>query len=415
LGWPNRFSPSSREILAAAGLIVAATAVGRIAWSGEVLALPAAILFPMLWAFAPTRLVSALVSMAYFLAASRDLPQGASTYLEINKALSVALWLAASASFVLLHTVLWTSKPRLHRALRYGLAALAMSVPPFGITGWASPITAAGVLFPGWGWFGLVVTTVGLIVMTTQFRLIASLIFLCAWTWSAASWTPPSAPDGWIGINTSFNNSDKAKTNGFEQQRAIIAMVRKAASEGYSVIVLPESAFGTWTPTTEHLWMKSLANTDAAVIGGAAVLEGAGYDNVVVEATSKGSKIIYRQRMPVPGAMWRPWTVGGASAGFFKDPVMEINGTRIAPLICYEQLIVWPLLQSMLPSPDMIVAITNGWWTGGTKISSIQEVNVEAWAELFDVTLVMAINVLADDLKSTSRTLPTSAFQTDRK
>lgn len=161
--------------------------------------------------------------------------------------------------------------------------------------------------------------------------------------------------------------------------------------------------------------MKSLANTDAAVIGGAAVLEGAGYDNVVVEATSKGSKIIYRQRMPVPGAMWRPWTVGGASAGFFKDPVMEINGTRIAPLICYEQLIVWPLLQSMLPSPDMIVAITNGWWTGGTKISSIQEVNVEAWAELFDVTLVMAINVLADDLKSTSRTLPTSAFQTDRK
>ena len=127
LGWPNRFSPSSREILAAAGLIVAATAVGRIAWSGEVLALPAAILFPMFWAFAPTRLVSALVSMAYFLAASRDLPQGASTYLEINKALSVALWLAASASFVLLHTVLWTSKPRLHRALRYGLAALAMS------------------------------------------------------------------------------------------------------------------------------------------------------------------------------------------------------------------------------------------------------------------------------------------------
>lgn len=101
--------------------------------------------------------------------------------------------------------------------------------------------------------------------------------------------------------------------------------------------------------------------------------------------------------MPVPGAMWQPWRAllgktGGARAHFFENPVVAINGTRIAPLICYEQLIAWPVLQSMLHDPELIVAIGNGWWTAGTSIVGIQTASAVAWANLFDKPLVISFN-----------------------
>ena len=374
------------------GLVGIAAAVGATAWSGQVLALPLACAFPALWAFAPTRLMAAVVSMGYFLAASRDLPQGASTYLAIGLIESTALWLAASASFVDVHTLLWTSKPGWQRAARYGVATILTAVPPFGITGWAGPITAAGVLFPGWGWAGLAATATGLLVMTTRNWPVAALALGGAWAWSAASWSPPSMPDGWVGINTSFDYSDKAKANGYEQHISTIAMVKRAADERHSVIALPESAFGTWTPTTERFWTQSLRVSDVTVLGGAVVLNAQGYDNVIIKLTAASSEILYRQRMPVPVAMWRPWESGGASADFFGRPDMDLGDQVVAPLICHEQLLVWPVLHSILAGANVIVATGNVWWAGRTHVEDIQRATVQAWAALFDLPLVTSFN-----------------------
>jgi hypothetical protein len=61
-------------------------------------------------------------------------------------------------------------------------------------------------------------------------------------------------------------------------------------------------------------------------------------------------------------------------------------------LICYEQLLLWPVLQSMLHSPTAIVAPGNGWWTAGTSIVAIQNASVMAWARLFGLPIVTAFN-----------------------
>lgn len=61
----------------------------------------------------------------------------------------LALWIAASAGFVLVHAVLSCGRHGGGQALRYGTAAVLMSVPPFGIVGWAPPVTGAGSLFRG--------------------------------------------------------------------------------------------------------------------------------------------------------------------------------------------------------------------------------------------------------------------------
>jgi hypothetical protein len=63
-----------------------------------------------------------------------------------------------------------------------------------------------------------------------------------------------------------------------------------------------------------------------------------------------------------------------------QDPVVDIAGRRVASLICYEQLLIWPALQSMPHRPDTIVAIANGWWVTGAPVPAIQRAAVEAWA-----------------------------------
>lgn len=135
-----------RDYLQPALLIFASIAIGVVGWSGHVWLLPVALGFPVLWSISQTRSVAALVSSGYFLAASRGLPQGVAAFYSSDIWPGLLLWLGASMSFVAVHTLLWTMNGRA-RPFRYLLAAAVMAIPPFGITGWAHPVTAAGVCF----------------------------------------------------------------------------------------------------------------------------------------------------------------------------------------------------------------------------------------------------------------------------
>ncbi|MDQ0513438.1 conjugal transfer protein TraB [Ancylobacter amanitiformis] len=389
-------SHSSPDRWRAICLTAAATVIGWIAWSGHVLALPLALLFPLLWACSPTRNAAVAVSMGYFLAASRGLPQGIATFFGASVWAGILLWLLASLSFVAVHAVFWTSRPGWRRALRYLFAAVLMAVPPFGIFGWAQPITAAGVLFPGWGWWGVLATTASLAVMTTRFRPAAVIALGGFWLWSVASWTSPTLPEGWTGVDTRLGAA-LGRDGALERHRQLLSLVSTRIGEGAKVVVLPESALGSLTPTVERFWLDALTNLDVIVIAGATVLDRDGYDNVMAETGPRGGGIRYRARMPVPISMWQPWRAwfsssGGARATFFGEPVIEVAGRGVAPLICYEQLLVWPVLQSALHRPDVIVGIANAWWATQTSVPSIQIASLKAWSRLFGIPLVTAFN-----------------------
>ncbi|MFK0278722.1 conjugal transfer protein TraB [Ensifer sp. NPDC090286] len=376
-------------------LIATSIVAGTLAWSGYALLLPVAFMFPVLWAFAPTRLTAALVSAGYFLAASRGLPQGVATFYSSDLWPGLLLWLSASLGFVGVHALPWTRYER-RRPFRYLAAVLLMAIPPFGITGWAHPITAAGVLFPGWGWWGLAATTAGLMGLVTRMWPAVAIILAGFWIGSAATWDEPKLPESWQGVDLEMGAS-LGRDASIEHHRDLIATVTDRASGGARTIVLPESTLGFWTPTVERLWVRALQGTDATVIAGAAVVDAGGYDNVLIAISGAGAQIVYRERMPVPGSMWQPWrsllgASGGARAHFFENPIATVADSRIAPLICYEQLIVWPVLQSMLHDPDVIVAVGNGWWTKGTSIVAIQRASIEAWARLFAKPLVLSFN-----------------------
>lgn len=411
--WRGRSSPSIRirgdlNLLKLLPLLVAAIACGRIGWSGEMLLLPVATVFPALWAMSPSRMIAALISAGYFLAASRGLPQGVANFYSADLWPGLLLWAAASTAFVGAHAALWTARrvkgatgkrgADAARALHYLVAMVLTGLPPFGITGWAHPLTAAGVLFPGWGWWGLFALTAGLLVMTTRFWPAAAITLGAFWLWSAATWTPLNLAEGWRSVDLQ-QGQNLGRDGSLAHQHDLIATVRQtiASHSDTHVIVLPESALGFWTATVERVWRDGLRGLDVTVVAGAAVIEAEGYDNVMVAISADEVKILYSERMPVPVSMWQPWLQwtgqgGGARAEFFGNPVVEVGQKRIAPIICYEQLILWPVLQSMLQSPDIIVATGNGWWTESTSIVAIQRASVTAWAKLFGLPVVMAFN-----------------------
>lgn len=383
-----------RDYLRGASLVAASSVVGWVGWSGNVLLLPAAVAFPAIWSLARTRWQAAGVSAAYFLAASRGLPQGVANFYSSEIWPGLLLWLIASAAFVIVHSALWTSRAGWRKQLRYLAACVAMSVPPFGIMGWAHPITAAGVLFPAWGWWGLAAMAAGLALVTTYHWPAAAIAMIGFWLWSAAQWTTPSSPASWQGVDLQIGDS-LGRDAGLARQQGLVDLVRLHTPG--TTAVLPESALGFWTPTVSRLWESMLAETGITVIAGAAIIDQGGYDNVLVKISSDGSDVLYHERMPVPGSMWQPWLTltgedGGARAHIFGDAVVSVGDTRIAPLICYEQLLVWPILQSVFQGSDVVVAVGNGWWTAGTSIVDVQRASSTAWARLFDLPLVISFN-----------------------
>jgi apolipoprotein N-acyltransferase len=72
--------------------------------------------------------------------------------------------------------------------------------------------------------------------------------------------------------------------------------------------------------------------------------------------------------------------------------VIVVHGQRAAILVCYEQLITWPVLISMAQRPTVLVAVANDYWVADTPIPSFQLTAVRAWARLFRLPYFSAVN-----------------------
>src|SRR5207302_10939162 len=71
---------------------------------------------------------------------------------------------------------------------------------------------------------------------------------------------------------------------------------------------------------------------------------------------------------------------------------VDLGGQRAAILICYEQLLTWPMLPSAAERPTILIAISNESWTAATTVPRIQHACVRAWARLFGIPVISAIN-----------------------
>jgi hypothetical protein len=101
---------------------------------------------------------------------------------------------------------------------------------------------------------------------------------------------------------------------------------------------------------------------------------------------------VFYQRVPVPVGMWRPFTRISVPLRLNGPGVLLVDHQRAAILICYEQMLTFPILASMLEHPTVIVGISNTFWVDQTTIPRYQATSLRGWAKLFNLPYFSAVN-----------------------
>jgi hypothetical protein len=162
-----------------------------------------------------------------------------------------------------------------------------------------------------------------------------------------------------------------------------------------NVIVLPESLFPQWSASHEAylrpLW-RELAARDRVVLFGVRRANAATglVDNLVlIRGAEQGE---YAQHLPVPLSMYRLGATGSVPLRWRGTYTTQVAGDRASLLICWEQLLVAPMLAVGFESPDRLVGLSNLYFARGTPVASIQRSALHAWARLYGVPWLHAVN-----------------------
>ena len=357
---------------------------------------------PLLWSLAGSRWWAGVIALAYYLTASRGLPFGAGIFFaEAAPAwFSWALWFAAGLVNALPWLLLWSETPR-RKAWALPAALALTALPPVGFIGWVNPLTAAGVIFPGLGFLGLACLVVGLVsavlrrwpavAIMASVAMVSNIVALHA--------KPEPWVSAWSGQDTAFARLQTAAAPNFlaEGQRMAQVLMIAGQLEPGRVLVMPETVLPRVRQVNDFN-ASMLADLSAQLkVKGSVVLVGAEVvgpahqlQNALVALGDESAPLV--QRVPVPIGMWRPWSAESIAADPLASGVGLVAGRKVAYAICYEQLLVFPLLVSMMNDPDLIVGAANDWWARETSIPVIQGQALDAWGRLFGMPVVRATN-----------------------
>ena len=361
-----------------------------------------AVAMPLLWSLASSRWWAGVIASAYYLTASRGLPFGAGIFFAESAPLwfSWALWFAAGLVNALPWFLLWSATPR-RKAWALPAALVLTGLPPVGFIGWVNPLTAAGVLFPGLGFVGLACLVVGLVLaVLRRWPAVAILASVAVASNIVALQAKPEPwVSAWSGQDTAFARLQTAAAPNFlaEGQRMAQVLMIAGQLEPGRVLVMPETVLPRVRQVNDFN-ASMLADLSAQLkVKGSVVLVGAEVvgpahqlQNALVALGDESAPLV--QRVPVPIGMWRPWSAESIAADPLASGVGLVAGRKVAYSICYEQLLVFPVLVSLAHSPDVLVGAANDWWARETSIPAIQGQALDAWGRLFGLPVVRATN-----------------------
>jgi hypothetical protein len=411
----------------------AATTIGLAVSTGHPVGLAAAAGMPIVCLLARSRKNAFESTLGYYTAGLWPMIPGLQRYIgsSASPLIPFAVWLFAAILLSVPWTVAWTDWPARY-AWRVPLAFVVTTIPPLGIIGFISPLTAAGYLFPSTSWAGLaaVVLLPGILLsargMAPRLRFAVLCLVLTTGGLLAISGREAETIPGWVGVNTHFGDVSQP----FHDYAAATFIQQKAAESPARVLIFPEFIVPRWSEATEAFWRRTLDNCrkrgQTLVIGAglpsnarvkddhppynfAAAIDalqsgdsslGTVHDSIrsspePVENTllilGAGSGTLY-QRVPVPIGMWRPFSNVSVPLRVNGPGVIEIDHQRAAVLICYEEMLTFPVLASMLQHPTVIIGISNSFWFDETTIPAYQAAALRGWARLFRLPLFMAVN-----------------------
>ena len=377
---------------------VAAALAGAIAWSGYIAALPLSCCFLLVFLLQADRRAAYRVAFVYYAASTWPLVPGANTFFgpKIHVWQGAALWLTASillaAPWGLAHFRTWPA-----RYWSVPMALAATSLPPLGLIGWASPLTSAGVVFPGTGWFGIIAVLFlpALIIHRPRSGLaIAAALMVLAHAMHPGD---PAVLRTWEAVDTTFGRSESELPDPIREFQNAEWIEQRALNSGARVIVFPETVVPRWNEATEAFWdptLQALAAKGKTLLLGATVPIPASperLNGVIIRGASEPA--LFLQHVPPPISMWKPWTDSGFPLRLGGAGTVRVADQRAGVLICYELLLTWPVLSMSLEHPTVLVGVANDYWASRTSIPAVQRVALSAWARLFWLPTVMAVNI----------------------
>ena len=103
-------------------------------------------------------------------------------------------------------------------------------------------------------------------------------------------------------------------------------------------------------------------------------------------------------RQPMPLTEWRPLPDSGTRAHWMRLGPTPAFGPPVAVLICYEQLLVWPVAEAFLGStrPQVLIGVSDHWWVEPGTLDAtearMQAKVLRAWGRLYGVPVILADN-----------------------
>lgn len=392
-------------------LPVAALAVAKIAWSGAIAWL---VLLPFLWALAPSRAVALSVVITYYLVGTHEIPSIYRQFFpEAGAWGGIAAWFLLVGVNVLPWWVVWARTP-VRAALGMVLIVVLLAIPPIGLFSVMHPLFAAGELFTNAGWGGAVAMTACLAVAAaagTDVRsgqikrvMLAALCLPLAWGMLiSSSGEPPSivarSMAGWLVLDTRLGRLGSERGDEYERHMRLneIALRALAGVNPPAVILFPEEVAGIWRPAAAWWWRPVAERAKASettILIGSDVRSGRGFSNALISISGPDAiHDVAHARIPMPIGLWQPWRDDAWSARPWDDGVIQVTGRTLSISICWEDYLVWPkAVDFAVAKPDMVVSVANRWFGSAPVSEEIQRRSVEAWAKLFDVPLVRAVN-----------------------
>jgi len=363
------------------------------------------LLFIPLWLAFKNRWYALLFIFFTYLSWGWEIIPAIYNYFRPESTLAHTLWLATYVYLIygMIATIPWLicfpwkKKSLLSVTISFIVLMTLLTVPPFGVLLWGNPLFAAGLLFPGFSWLGLILCFVFIygLILALYFRrcrsiAITSLIILILL--SIIDYTflyrPAKTIPHWTTFSAPFNEfafSDILRNN-----------IKRAIQSGNKVIILPESAVNFWSLTLKEPWIKlreTLAKNNVTLISGTyrsskeiifdpvSTFESKHEEGFVI--VKDGKLYFHHLRQPLPMISWNPFSEKNVEAHWLNTHVFPIKKERAAIFICFEDFLPWLYITSMTQHPSVMITGINEWWNMPT--SARKQIFVfKAWSRLIN-------------------------------
>ena len=273
---------------------------------------------------------------------------------------------------------------------------VVLAVPPLSLVTVAYPLIASGHWFPGTRWFGLALP----ILLIAAYRRLGTpttaAILLGASLAGHMRFHRPAPDSTIVVLNTGVGNPPTGKVV-LDSPATELALQQEALAHPDSLVLLPESVLPGWSWIHERRWAETFEQLKqqhtGLLIGTTIPIPNTEANWNVLLSRGYSERLSYVQRVPVPLGMWH---LGDEHDGFplmlHYPATIRIWDQRAGVLVCYEQFLVWPALQTLSRNPDMLLAPSNLYWAQGTPLPAVQHVSAQDWADLWGIPLYEASN-----------------------